>query len=82
MKKILFITLMSIMLCFIVACENLNAETEERSRFVRIGEYRDFIVIMYDRDTKVQYAMSYDRYNRGTITVLVDAEGKPLLYEE
>ena len=39
-------------------------------------------ITVYDRTTKVQYAVSDGYYNMGTITCLVDAEGKPLLYND
>ena len=39
-------------------------------------------ITVYDRTTKVQYAVSDGYYNMGIITCLVDAEGKPLLYND
>lgn len=38
--------------------------------------------IVADRETKVMYAVSEGVYNRGTFTLLVDAEGKPLLWKD
>ena len=84
MKKILCITLIGIMLCCMTSCGNLDAEakeTIEQSRFIQIDKNGWFIIV-YDRTTKVQYAVSNGYYNMGTITCLVDAEGKPLLYKE
>ena len=37
--------------------------------------------IYYDKKTKVMYAVSSSQYNRGNVVLLVDADGKPLLYE-
>ena len=37
--------------------------------------------IVADRETKVMYAVSNGGYNMGTFTLLVDADGKPLLWE-
>ena len=42
------------------------------------GGYR----IVYDKYTKVMYAVSAGYYNFGTFTLLVDANGNPLLYSE
>ena len=84
MKKILCITLIGIMLCCMTSCGNLDAEAKEpleQSRFIQIDKNGWFITV-YDRTTKVQYAVSDGYYNMGTITCLVDAEGKPLLYKE
>lgn len=38
--------------------------------------------IVYHRDTKVMYAISYGVYNNGNFTMMVDEKGKPLLYQE
>ena len=84
MKKILFITLTSIIIFCMTACGSLDVEVKEpieQSRFVQIDKNGWFIIV-YDRTTKVQYAVSDGYYNMGTITCLVDAEGKPLLYND
>lgn len=38
--------------------------------------------IVYNSETKVEYAVSHGEYNKGTVTSLVDKDGKPLLYGE
>ncbi len=38
--------------------------------------------IVYHHETKVMYAVSTGSYNAGTFTVMLDADGKPLLYKE
>lgn len=48
--------------------------------FIRISsEYCGDIV--YDSRTGVQYWRSAGGYNSGTLTLLVDADGKPLIYK-
>lgn len=37
--------------------------------------------IVYDKETKVMYAMSDSSYNRGNFTMLVNADGTPKLYK-
>ena len=84
MKKILFLALTSIIICCMTACSGIEVkeeEKEEESRFVRIDKNGYFITV-YDKNTKVQYAVSDGYYNMGTVTMLVDAEGKPLLYND
>lgn len=49
-------------------------------RFIKIEDWGDNFV-MYDRKTKVQYFVFGEYNHGGGITVLVDADGKPLLYE-
>lgn len=62
-----------------VTISNNYAENE---RFIQIyNQYsKDGFRIYYDKETKVMYLIS-DIYKGGGITVLVDQEGKPLLYE-
>ena len=84
MKKVFFVALTLIMTCCMTACSDIDVKTEEKQaegRFVRIDKNGYFITV-YDKETKVQYAVSDGYYNMGTVTVLVDAEGKPLLYNE
>lgn len=51
-------------------------------RFITISIEDDFYIV-YDKETKVEYAFSvFPSCTSGVLTVLVDAEGKPLLYEE
>ena len=65
------------------ACGGIEVKEEEKEegRFVRI-EKNGYFITVYDKNTKVQYAVSDGYYNMGTVTVLVDAEGKPLLYND
>lgn len=44
--------------------------------------YQDtYFYIMYDTETKVQYSVSQGGENRGNLTVLLNSQGNPLLYE-
>lgn len=51
----------------------------EMERFFIVESYMNFRIIC-DRYTGVMYTESDATYNRGDITLLVDADGKPLLY--
>lgn len=53
----------------------------DRSMFVKVEE-GDTYIIVYHRGTKVMYVISDGIYNHGTFTVMLDANGKPLLYQE
>lgn len=56
------------------------AEASNKSRFMRIEN--GFLWDIYaDRETGVMYAVSDGSYNTGTFTLLVDANGDPLIYE-
>lgn len=50
------------------------------SMFVLL-EYGSNYKIVYHKKTKVMYVVSWGSYNNGTFTVMLDADGKPLLYK-
>ena len=54
---------------------------EPTSMFVVVERAKSWIVV-YNVDTKVMYTVSNGAYNYGTFTLLVDADGNPMLYEE
>ena len=62
-----------------VTIQNVNATD---NRFIQIYNQssNDGFRIYYDKKTKVMYLVS-DIYKGGGITVLVDRDGKPLLYK-
>lgn len=86
MKKIIISLLIIIGIVLIgwllkdVTISNNYAENE---RFIQIYNQssKDSFRIYYDKETKVMYLIS-DIYEGGGITVLVDKDGKPLLYGE
>ena len=84
MKRIIAIMLMAVMMLSLSACgTKQTSETTkgEASRMVVVEELGSCYIV-YDKYTKVMYAVSNGAYNRGTFTLLVDANGDPLLYEE
>lgn len=69
----------------VVGCAKVEKaqEIEKRvdvSRFVRVENATTWQVVA-DRETGVMYAVSAGMYNLGTFTLLVDADGKPLLWK-
>lgn len=87
MKKIKIVLLGIIILggCLLLTgCTTVTVDNEPKNqgdRFVMISN-GEFIDIYYDIETKVQYAVSDGVRNRGTVTMLVDSDGKPLLYKD
>ena len=80
LKLIILILVIASMLFILTGCTSSETEVKETKRFVRVN-YIDDVILYYDNITKVQY-ISYNNVHGGTaLTVLVDAEGKPLLYE-
>ena len=84
-KKIICLSLVILLFTF-VGCSDMNTtedtlSQEDFSMFVLIEKethYGYHYSIIYHKETKVMYAL--DHYNH--FTVMVDTEGKPLLYEE
>lgn len=88
MKKMLI--LMILLLCLFLAGCGVKKMESANDAATNDGDKSMFVVIekgltyriVYHRDTKVMYAISYGSYNIGNFTVMVDEEGKPLLYQE
>lgn len=59
---------------------NERKSTDE-SMFVCVEETYRWIIV-YNKDTKVMYAVSNGGHNSGNFNVLVDAQGKPMLWED
>lgn len=64
-----------------VTISNNYAENERFIQIYNQSSVHDGFRIYYDKETKVMYLIS-DIYKGGGITVLVDKDGKPLLYGE
>ena len=84
-RKILIAIVMLILIVVIgIICKDITTTNTyaDNDRFIRvtntkmIGGYP--FNIFYDKETKVEYGF----YAKGGLQPLVDAEGKPLLYEE
>lgn len=75
---ILFVS--SLCLTLLGGCAKVEkAGQADVSRFKIVEETATWLVV-YDKDTKVMYTVSYGGYNSGNFTLLVDSDGKPLLW--
>ena len=79
MSKRIMVALV-VMLIGLTACASTQ-EAEKVRRFKTISDEGAFTII-YDTETKVQYAKSNVSYNLGSLCLLVNADGTPLLYME
>ena len=83
MKKILCLFIIILILLTFTGCSStqVNANSEENASSFIVVEREIFngyyYKVVYHKDTKVVYALSH--YN--VFTVMLDAEGKPLLWE-
>lgn len=72
----------------VIACMMLSScsrvekakKEDDTSMFAEV-ETTTYWKVVYHKDTKVMYVVSRDTYNHGTFTLLVDADGKPMIYE-
>lgn len=86
MKKIiisLLIIIGIILTSWLLKDVTISNNYAENERFIQIYNQfsKDGLRIYYDKETKVMYLIS-DIYKGGGITVLVDKDGKPLIYGE
>lgn len=75
----------ALILLLVTGCAMVESKTEQEpvdvSRFERV-EHTGSWEIVADRETGVMYAVSRGMYNQGTFTLLVDADGKPLIWDK
>lgn len=57
------------------------AEPVNASRFLRVESADANWTVYADKETGVMYVVSNGLYNKGVFNVLVDADGKPLLWK-
>lgn len=90
MKKnfIIFVMLTALMFS-LVGCGGTKQLTEEDFTEASKSEYSMFIKlestgiydVVYHKTTRVMYAISRGGYNQGTFTVLLNADGSPMIHE-
>ena len=89
-KKILCLVIAIMLMLACVGCGDIkkmetDASTKytpaSTSMFVLVEEDIMYYSIVYHKETKVMYAISNGGSNLGTFTVMLDADGKPLLRE-
>lgn len=83
MKKIMISVLAVFMLASLSGCARTKTNEDniqETSRFVIIEDGATWNVV-YDKETKVMYTVSSGVYNCGSFTMMVDSDGKPLIYK-
>lgn len=84
-----FIAIMALILCVCLCSCTTTIQSQEKidesssdtktSMFILIEETVSWRVV-YHKDTKVMYAASCGAYNSGNFTLLVNADGTPMVY--
>lgn len=84
MKRLISTILMAAVMLSLSACSTkIPSEVVKGkdSRMVIVEDTSTYYIV-YDKETKVMYAVSDGAYTYGIFTLLVDANGNPLLYDE
>lgn len=92
MKKILVAFLLVGMLFTLCGCDDVSFQdpvkhsnetdvSQNSSSMFAVVEKADLWWVIYHKETKVMYLMSYGMDNCGTFEVMVNEDGKPMLYE-
>lgn len=83
MKKIILVVVLVFLVVMLSGCAQTVTGTkpEHVSRFVQV-ERGSVYSVVYDKETKVMYAVSYYGDGSGVFTLLVNADGSPKLWTE
>lgn len=84
MRKILAVCILCAFLlvgCEFAEVEKVEEKAENLSMFVVVETASNWKVV-YNKETRVMYAISFGGYNAGTFTLLVNADGTPMLWKE
>lgn len=83
-KKIIALVISLGLLITLVGCDDDILQEENcqygNSMFITVERARNWDIV-YHNKTKVMYVVSDDAYNCGSFVLLVDADGKPMLYK-
>lgn len=83
MKKVMLTIVLVFLAVILFGCAKTTTETkpEHVSRFVQV-ESTSVYSVVYNKETKVMYAVSYYGSGSGVFTLLVNADGTPQLWKE
>lgn len=83
-KKVIALVISLGLLITLVGCDDDILQEEscyyESSMFITVERARNWNIV-YHNKTKVMYVVSNSAYNYGNFVLLVDADGKPMLYK-
>lgn len=88
-KNFIILVMLAVLMFSLVGCDGtkqlseedfVEASKSEYSMFIKV-ESTTYYDVVYHKTTMVMYAISRGGYNQGTFTVLLNADGSPMLYE-
>ena len=82
MKKILLFVTALILICTVLsACSIQEEEVPTNPPMFEVIEDGYYYDVVYNKATKVMYAVSDDTHSHGVFTLLVNADGTPMTYK-
>ena len=86
MKKIFIVFVMIVAMAFgLIGCYDDTQPRElasaDGSSFLIVEDGVNYDIV-YHKETKVMYIVSGGEYNKGNFTVMVNADGTPMIYKE
>lgn len=84
MKKTILICVifLALLLCSCDTVETESVSNDNKSMFIIVETNHDLkCQIVYERNTKVMYSISIGDYNRGSMTIMLNADGTPMVWE-
>lgn len=82
MKKTLIVMIVSALMLMGCKADSEMSEFQGHGLYFKIISTESGGNVVYDTRTGVEYWNSRGAYNFGTLTLLVDKDGKPLIYEK
>ena len=84
-KKLVLVVALALLMAVMTGCAQTKVESKVHSEvpsiFVMVEQTYGGYNIVYDRETKVMYAVSNLTYGGGRFTLLVNQDGSPKLWK-
>lgn len=83
-KKVITLAVSLVLLVALAGCDYDEVQNEKSDNGVSMFTVVEETIcwkVVYHNETKVMYVVSYGSYNSGSFTLLVDANGNPMLYD-
>lgn len=82
-KLIVFLIAIALCACLFVGCNGspeVGENVSKSSSFVIVEDGNSYYIV-YHKDTKVMYSLSAAGYNCGSLCLLVNPDGTPMIWE-
>ena len=80
MKRLVVVLVVMALLLSGCAVVETEGDQKDASMFVQIEQTSTWRIV-YQKDTRVMYAVSNGSYSQGSFTLLVNSDGTPMIWE-